>query len=429
MTDPTLLLAAALALSPLEEPAPTGMAQPLMLQCSEAQTAGRLMRMVLGSGALPLFARSPAASLLPLLMEPARAAAAGIDVAAPLRLSLGPQTQGALDLGLLPGWTLDAPQRAALGLGDLQAAGWTLATEGDRLRLASAPPPTALPPIQAAPDPGCTLSAELGPEPDDGVWVFIPADLAQPLRLMATSPLPLPPLLMETPVEPVSGSSVAPPDLVLTLGLSPEALFSALKEAGAPAPPGLDGGSWTSLSQSVQIGPGSTLALWLRPEGPRFALSIPWQRGAGRALPVRAARKRLQAALAPRVASVTREGRDQLRVVLRRGSLPLVLVVQPDRLLLGTEARAVADSAAGRGPAWVDPTLARLARLAPLALQSNLEVVQAGGVAPAAPLRLGVQVRGDQIELLVLADDAALVPQLMGLDQLRGRLERSSRVR
>jgi len=431
-----LLLAASTLAAAQSAPLAPGAMQ---VVCAPAAAGQRLMGVLAGPIPLLPLARNPAAVLLALPGDPEAAAAAGIDLAGPMRfrrggadgdraqVRLADPAAGARALTALGLSPTDAPTSAASSAWAL-GGGWSARVVGADLvvsRDGAAPAPRAAAPLLSdrRDEPGCRVTARVDGEMGGELGAFLPASTDRPIVLRMEPPQAPPSTLSRTLGAPVPGTSVAPPFVVVTIGvplLDLAADLAARPGSALPvSPEDLD-----ELSRMLRIEAGVTLAAWLEPGGLSYAASVPISGGRGQDLPTRSLTRRLKRRLAKEPGLVVyRRGRTALRIE-PRGKAPIELVVQPDRIVVGSATRAVTESAQGVGQPWVGPELAALAARAPIVLETRMDQTRALHAPPGA-LRLGLRSDGPRVELLIDgADHGGMVQQLMFLAGMAQRLRR-----
>lgn len=423
-----LLVASALAIAQPPPLVPGAM----QVVCSPASAGKRLLDVLAGPIPLLPLARNPAAALLAVPGDPEAAKAAGFDLTGPLRFRRGGVDGDRAQLRLSDpsaapgalvalGWT---PTETASGSWTLDG-GWSARVVGADLvvsRLDAAAParPDGALLSDRRDEPGCRVTARVDGEVGGELGAFLPATRDRPIVLRMVPPDAPPSTLSRTVGAPVPGTSVSPPFVVVTVGvplLDLAADMAARPGSGMPVRPD----EIEELSRMLRIEPGVTVAAWLESGGVSFAASVPVSGARGQALPTRTVTRRLKRRLAREPGlTVYRRGRGAVRIE-PTGKPALELVVQPDRILVGSATRAVTESAQGVGQPWVGPELARLAARAPIALETRMDQTRALHAPPGA-LRLGLRSDGPRVELLIDgAEDGGTVQQLMFLMSLAQR--------
>lgn len=419
-----MLAFALLLAAPLAHAGPS-----LRVVCTPASATGRLRGLLESGGPLLPRARDAAAVVLATPEDPALAARAGLDLEGPLSFSMGNDDDHIRVRLLDPAKAEQALTALALRPTPLEGGRWSVSVEGSAPWVASvrgrdlvvsreASPPR-VGPVALLSDfdqaEGCRVHGQMGDGRAD-LAAFLPAAPSAPM-VFRTAPERTPPrVLSRTLGAPAAGTSTAPPTLVITLGVP---LFELLKGLG-PLPVPLPSDGLQSLDDVLRLNPGATLATWVTPDGMTFAVSIPVSRRNGRPLPARRVVRRIEAALLQREIPVFRRGPTALQIA-PPGLAPLEVVVERQRVLVGSDARAVSESAQGVGQPWVSDDLEALATRSPVAVESRLRA-QSSPIG-SSTLRLGLSTGGDHWEVRLEGEpEDSLVRHLVFLLALGDRV-------
>ena len=210
---------------------------------------------------------------------------------------------------------------------------------------------------------------------------------------------------------------MSPPFLVLALSADPlDLLIDLAAMSRNPSPAAVE--RIAEFQSVVRLDAGLTVAAWQSPDGFTFAASIPVRAANGRPLPRRILARRVRKMLLRDGIPVRRGGPAALRIDPPQLQ-PLEVVFEADRVVLGSDLRAVRDTTLGVGPPWVSPALDSLAARAAVVLETRIGPQQ--GASGPGVLQAGLRSDGRHLELLLDAEpDAALFGQLfllMGMAQ------------
>jgi hypothetical protein len=225
--------------------------------------------------------------------------------------------------------------------------------------------------------PGCTIAVSQ-PEKELRLAAHIPATADAPVVLRVSTPKP-PPAVMAAPTgAPVGGSSHAHPMVVGVLGVSPSVLLRDPQVATAMKLSEEDRQQVLAMTETLDVGAGITVALYMSSGGVDAAMVVPLQRPGGQPLRIRRMVRIATKMVEAEGGRATRLGRNGLRADMKKKSWTLVF--SKDRLYAGTQGDAVLEAASGSGSPWVNPRLATLAAQQTVAL-----VVDTKGMLPGAP--------------------------------------------
>jgi hypothetical protein len=273
------------------------------------------------------------------------------------------------------GWRVDAPKgtaRMALADGRLSLAG--------EVDAAPATPSTLLSGLPTVD--GCVVWAELPQkgQPPMQMAAFVPLSGGAPATVHVGYAKPMDAALLQAPVRPVSGTSSRAPSFVATLGVP---LDSALELLGKAAKVPDDGLS--QLRKHLRFGPGATVAFFDDPRKLQFAARLPVTGPDGRPM-ARGKLARVAKRLARGLGEVSRVSPTAFRVVTE--DRVFYVAATQGALIVGADAAAVGEAAAGIGEPWIAGEVAEWAGGWTMAVSGT-----------AMPMRAGIRFRPERAEV------------------------------